>query len=64
MCKHIFLRKAYVHFKVSCMHSSYDLCACAHAHSLEGTLTRFVLGVGLMGYEFGTLFLHVSVPVA
>ena len=33
-----FLKKIYVCSKYSCVRSSHDLCACAHAHSLEGTL--------------------------
>jgi len=36
--KLIFYRKIYVRSKFSCVSSSHDLCACAHAHSLEGTL--------------------------
>ena len=37
MCKNISGRNVYVH-KFSCERSSHDLCAHAHAHSLEGTL--------------------------
>ena len=31
--------KYFVRSMFSCVRSSYDLCARAHAHSLEGTLT-------------------------
>src|SRR6218665_12218 len=34
----VLLKKIYVRSKFSCVHSSHDLCAHAHAHSLEGTL--------------------------
>jgi len=32
-----------VRSKFSCVHSSHDLCARAHAHSLEGTLVTCLL---------------------
>jgi len=39
MCaKNIFKREIYVYSKFSCVCSPHDLCASAHAHSLEGTL--------------------------
>jgi len=38
LCKNIFWRDIYVHYKFSCVCSSYSLCARAQAHSLEGTL--------------------------
>ena len=47
----IFGGKIYVRSKFSCVRSSHDLCAHAHAHSLQGTLvvafrlkTRGVVG--------------------
>jgi len=43
MCKNIFKRKIYVRSKFSCMRSSHDLCARAHAQSLEGTLLVIIL---------------------
>src|SRR6218665_819690 len=48
MCKNIFGISIYVRFKFSGVCSSYDLCACSHAHSLEGTLT---LIRGLQGFS-------------
>src|SRR6218665_1911941 len=38
MCKH-FKKKHYVRSKVSRVRSSHGLCARAHAHSLEGTMS-------------------------
>jgi len=38
MRKDIFGRNIYVRSKFSWVHSSHDSCACAQAHSLEGTL--------------------------
>ena len=38
MCKKIVGGNIYVRSKFSCVHLSHDLCACARAHSLEGTL--------------------------
>jgi len=40
MCKSIFGRNIYVRSKFSCVHSSHNLCVCAHVHSLEGTLNQ------------------------
>jgi len=36
MCKNILPR--YIYVKFSCVHSSDDMCARAHMHSLERTL--------------------------
>jgi len=36
--KSIFGGNIYVCSKFSCVRSSHDLCACTHAHDLEGTL--------------------------
>jgi len=38
MCKQIFVKIFFVRSAFSCVRASYDLCAHAHAHSLEGTL--------------------------
>ena len=38
MCKQIFVKIFFVRSVFSCVRASYDLCAHAHAHSLEGTL--------------------------
>jgi len=38
MSKNMFWRNIYVCSKFSCVCSSHGLCACAHTHSIEGTL--------------------------
>jgi len=38
MYRNIFGRNIYERSKCSCVRSCHDLCAGAHAHSLEGTL--------------------------
>jgi len=43
MSKNIIGGNIPVHSKFSCVRSSHDLCACAHAHSLEGTLDAIEL---------------------
>jgi len=40
MCKHIFEEECFVRSKFSCVRSSHNLWAHAHAHSLEGILDR------------------------
>ena len=53
MCKNILIRKAFCALLVSCVRSSHDPCACAHAYRLEGTL--------LWAHPTGTSYLsHVE----
>jgi len=41
--KHIFGGNSYVRSKFSCVRSSHDLCAHAHANSLEGKLPIIII---------------------
>src|SRR6218665_641506 len=41
--KTFFERNIYVRSKFSCVHSSHNLCASTHEHSLEGMLTMIFL---------------------
>src|SRR6218665_2063969 len=43
MCKNVFEGNIPACCKFSCMHSSHDLCAHAHVHSLERTLLTIMI---------------------
>src|SRR6218665_3311596 len=43
MCKKHFRREHFCALKFSCLRSSQDLCAHAHAHSLKGTLNALII---------------------
>src|SRR6218665_1965315 len=47
MCKIIFGTNICVRSKFSCVRSSHGLCACAHVHSLEGTLVLTIIYTGM-----------------